>query len=174
MDPRLLAKLISLTEAENGQVVLVDSHSGKAIVVLGLETYQRIRQEGLKDKPADQTTVMTAEGGPVAQAPDTEASLDVLRQEKESVVRKFSALDDFVQGSSGDPERPEIPVTAPAVSDLTQEELLDKINRDIGRWKLAQEAKRAEELQAAARPRKADSWQGTAEEEERFYLEPLE
>ncbi len=68
-------------------------------------------------------------------------------------------------------------------SDLTQEELLDKINRDIGDWKTAQERKRTEVLQSAAErpdsrpiersPKQVETEQ-SLEEEERFYLEPIE
>ncbi|MDD5251926.1 MAG: hypothetical protein PHT12_04820 [Patescibacteria group bacterium] len=57
---------------------------------------------------------------------------------------------------------------------LTQEDLLDKINRDIGAWKNAQERKRTEELQSVARPAIKTGFSARLEEEEHFYLEPIE
>jgi len=61
------------------------------------------------------------------------------------------------------------------LEDLTQAELLDKINRDIDAWKTAQDAKRTEELQSAVRDLPSfEMATGQLEEEERFFLEPIE
>ncbi len=60
------------------------------------------------------------------------------------------------------------------MADLTQEELIDKINRDIGAWKTAQDRRRTDELKSAAKVVPQLEVASALEEEERFYLEPIE
>jgi len=60
------------------------------------------------------------------------------------------------------------------MADLTQEELIDKINRDIGAWKTAQDRRRTDELKSAAKSAPQFETASALEEEERFYLEPIE
>ena len=60
------------------------------------------------------------------------------------------------------------------MADLTQEELIDKINRDIGAWKTAQERRRTDELKSAAQFAPRFETVSALEDEERFYLEPIE
>lgn len=66
------------------------------------------------------------------------------------------------------------PLAEAAFSDLTQTELLDKINRDIAAWKTAQDRKRTDELRAAASQGQASAIADALEDEERFYLEPID
>ena len=54
------------------------------------------------------------------------------------------------------------------LGDLTRASAIDKINRDVGQWKTAQGAVRAEEIKTQLASASA------LEEEERFYLEPME
>lgn len=62
-----------------------------------------------------------------------------------------------------------------SLRDLTQEQLLDRINRDIDDWKTAQDARRTDELRSAVHGLDtSESSQDQLEEEERFFLEPIE
>lgn len=69
---------------------------------------------------------------------------------------------------------PETMGTTHVMADLTQEQLIDKINRDIGAWKTAQETRRTTELKAAASEVSQSEPASALEEEERFFLEPIE
>jgi len=61
------------------------------------------------------------------------------------------------------------------VKDLTQDELLDKINRDIAIWKVRQEDESPEwpDHDFAERIR-LENEESESENEDKFYLEPLE
>ena len=78
------------------------------------------------------------------------------------------------------PKKKSIKVTAETMgvthimADLTQEELIDKINRDIGAWKTAQDRRRTDELKSVAKEVPQFEAVSALEEEERFYLEPIE
>jgi hypothetical protein len=85
-----------------------------------------------------------------------------------------------------DPQKPSVysnpgqkdPLAVSAFTDLTQSELLDKINRDIATWKTAQDRKRTDELKSAVSAKQTAKVPAEAtdslEDEERFYLEPVE
>jgi hypothetical protein len=65
------------------------------------------------------------------------------------------------------------PATA-ALSDLTQAELMDKINRDIGEWKAAHTQRQTTEQRFGSDGAAAALQPGSLDEEEKFYLEPIE
>ena len=88
--------------------------------------------------------------------------------EIESFIRPQKKPSIYVNSGQRDP------LAESAFSDLTQTELLDKINRDIAAWKTAQDRKRTDELRAAASQGQALSSADALEEEERFYLEPID
>jgi hypothetical protein len=69
---------------------------------------------------------------------------------------------------------PETMDTPHVMADLTQEQLIDKINRDIGAWKTAQETRRTNELKTAVAEKPVVEPENALEEEERFFLEPIE
>lgn len=60
------------------------------------------------------------------------------------------------------------------ITDLTQDEFLEKLNRDLGAWKIAQERKRGSETPPKPAKIRQPQPASALEEEERFYLEPLE
>ena len=60
------------------------------------------------------------------------------------------------------------------LADLTQEDLLDKINRDIGAWKNAKDRRHSDELRSVAQKNPYLGEADALEDEEKFYLEPIE
>lgn len=63
------------------------------------------------------------------------------------------------------------------VYDLTENELLDKINRDIAIWRSSQEQENEIDLEEAVRSqieREKEEENGNFPEEDRYYFEPIE
>jgi hypothetical protein len=150
MDPDIISKLVALTGKKNERVILVDSRTGEACVVMSLGAYERLSQEE-PGAALDEESVKKGLGSPKKSIP-------------RAVDKKAERTDLEVKSAA----------EIGAVRDLTQEELLDKINRDIGAWKLAQEKKRTDELQSVVSMDMPMISRGIMEEEERFYLEPIE
>jgi lipoprotein-anchoring transpeptidase ErfK/SrfK len=149
MNSELLARLIQ----KNGdRVVVADPDTGRAVVVMDLESYERLCG--------------------AAPAVTAAAPVEVPKMaEKVEKVAEFSEISTKKRKASNKIEET---APAPVMGDLTQEGLIDKINRDIGAWKTAQERKRTVELQSAAHSAPRFETVNVLEEEERFYLEPIE
>ncbi len=161
MNPELIARLVSLVERTGDRVVLADPQSGKAVVVMDLSSYEKlcvgVKPAELSSKPPAQDETAPA---PKSEEPKAQKVAEI----KEKTAIEIRPAD-----------KPATRAANPGSSDLTQEELLDKINREIAAWKNGQEQKRTDELKAAAKT--AVPFSGVAgvfEEEERFYLEPIE
>lgn len=144
MTPELLKKVIDLVRKNGDKMVLADPETGKAVVVMDLEQYESLCA-GIKK----------------GEKKETKKAKEVENKAKISKKQEISRPADLQGAIKG-------------LSDLTQEELLDKINRDIGEWKTAQELKRAEELQSAVENLPPLAAEVLLEEEERFFLEPIE
>lgn len=140
----MLKKVIELVRKNGDKMVLADPETGKAVVVMDLEQYESLCVGIQKDEKKE---------GKSAKEVENKAKIS----KKQEIPRP------------ADPQG-----AIKGLSDLTQEELLDKINRDIGEWKTAQELKRTEELQSAAENLPSLSAAVSLEEEERFFLEPIE
>ncbi len=169
MNPELISRLVSLVERTGDRVVLADPNTGKAVVVMDLSSYEKLCV-GVKpalsqvEEPADLSSkpAVSEESVPVPQNEEPKAQKNAEIKEKKTIEAKPVI-------------KPSAAAANPGSADLTQEELLDKINREIAAWKNGQEKKRADELKAAAKT--AAPFSGIAsvfEEEERFYLEPIE
>jgi len=161
MNPELISRLISLVERTGDRVVLADPQTGKAVVVLDLSSYERLC--------VGSQMTETAPPAVVEKEVQATAKIEELKVQKSSEIKVKTTTKD----KSADKLPP--PVTNTGLTDLTQDELLDKINREIAAWKTGQEKKRTEELKAAAQT--AEPFSGVSavlEEEERFYLEPIE
>jgi hypothetical protein len=173
MQSEFLQKLISLVARTGHNMVVPDPTTGKSYVVMELADYEKLL--GGISTPKETTQPVSIQ--PSVTEPVQTPSKGVFEQtvpvrQESNKIALFSEKKHVEQTLSG----------APSV-DLTQEELLDKINRDIGDWKTAQERKRAEVLQSAAErpaskpvaPQPEQVFVESAlEEEERFYLEPIE
>ncbi len=158
MNPELINRLVHLVERTGDRVVLADPTTGKAVVVMDLNSYERL------------CVPMPAQVALEIPSAPTEHQKPIFKAEQSQISQS----------------KPTKSVIAPAASasnlaDLTHEELMDKINRDIGDWKEAQESRtRAEERprQPQKQPavKAAPRAEPTAqlEDEERFYLEPIE
>jgi len=169
MNPELITRLVSLVEKTGDRVVLADPATGKAVVVMDLASYERL-STGAVAQPiqAQPQTAPIREEKPVPPAPAREPEIEVVETRKTAQIREITSTEEKQVRTK--PERR----SAVEMPDLTQEELLDKINREIAAWKTAQEKKRSDELKAAARDIAPLPQAAVFEEEERFYLEPIE
>jgi hypothetical protein len=166
MNPEFITRVVGLVQKNGDRVILADPQTGKAVVVLDLESYERLCD----------TSAVAAATPPVAPVKTQENTLKIAQKTAEPSKNTTSKRQPVFLA----PEASE----KASMRDLTQEELLDKINRDIGVWKTAQERKHAEELVSAAQtlprfsaiggPAAGGETQNALEEEERFYLEPIE
>lgn len=152
MNAELLARVIGLIQKNGDRVVVADPDTGRAVVVMDLESYERLCGAAPVSTPAVTETAKT-----VVEKVEKTAEFSEVSTKKRKVSAKVE-------------EAP----SAPIMGDLTQEGLIDKINRDIGAWKTAQERKRTVELQSAAHSAPRFETASVLEEEERFYLEPIE
>ena len=192
-----------MVKSGSDRVILADSATGKAVVIIGLDEYERLSGTG--------TTTAVMQTAPHAAEPAAAPVEPILQARPAFAYAPAAApvpapvphmVEPRVEAPAKAPEIvPKTPVgginkyavqsdnpfkkkamqlgvvTAPVSSaerDLTQAELLDKINRDIGDWKTAQERKRAQELTSVARSAPRPEPESPVEEEERFYLEPIE
>ena len=162
MQPELITRVISLIQKNGDKVVLADPQSGKAVVVMDLESYERLCVPTHVSTPAP-----TPIEAPV-RTPMMAPKIAIQEVEKKAEVSKISTKKKGIQVT------PDTMGSTHILADLTQEELIDKINRDIGAWKTAQERRRTDELKSAAQPAPQYETVNAMEEEERFYLEPIE
>ena len=188
MNTELITRLIGLIEKTGDKVVLADPLTGKAVVVMDLDAYERLNAGMISPaaaaKPALTEAVAAnlykeeAEWGSgrdeaLKRPEDKETAspprLQAVRGNRYKAVEEVR-LNRQLKAIQAE----KASVIPPAPPDLTQEELLDKINREIGAWKNAQEKKRTEELQSAAQTITGFQTTKAFEEEERFYLEPIE
>lgn len=198
MDSNLIARLVRLIGKNNDRIILPDLATGRTVVLMDLEAYEELlgsteqRNEGSNPTPgADKTSVPTHQEKrhshapldsvivePVAPpvtpvvVPVDVAPQPVARESSTTSVQDTPKKPAFKAKKKKD-RTPKAPEDTGRLSDLTQDELLAKINRDIGDWKTAQDLRRAEELQSAARFEPETASEETFEEE-RFYLEPIE
>lgn len=161
MNPELISRLISLVERTGDRVVLADPQTGKAVVVMDLSSYEKlcvgVKPAELSSKPA------------VTDEPAAAVKIE------EPKAQKTAEIKEKTPSRAQSAVKPAVPVSNTGLTDLTQDELLDKINREIAAWKNGQESKRTEELKAAAKTVVPMSGVASVfEEEERFYLEPIE
>ena len=199
MTPEIISRIVGLVRSQGDRVVLADSVTGKAVVILDLEQYELLCSRSSANAPVSPTAPAQQ-----VQAPQVEV------QQAPPIIRPYiapeapamAAIGPRVEApqkapdlhSKNEPQEPpkianisdnpfkkraqQLGVNIspePAVArDLTQAELLDKINRDIGDWKTAQERKRTDELSSVARRAPRIDTASLVEEEERFYLEPIE
>ncbi|MEY4744971.1 MAG: hypothetical protein RL272_916 [Candidatus Parcubacteria bacterium] len=154
MQPELIARVINLIQKNGDKVVLADPQSGKAVVVMDLEAYEKLCVQ-----PAPATVPKAIEMTPKIAFPDIEKKAEVSQNSGKKKGIRLS---------------PETMGPTHILADLTQEELIDKINRDIGAWKTAQDRRRADELKSAAQIAPQYEAASAIEDEERFYLEPIE
>lgn len=198
MDSNLISRLVRLIGKNNDRIILPDLATGRTVVLMDLEAYEELLgnteqgNEGTNPTPgADKTSVPTHQEKRHSHASLDSVIVEPVAPPTASVVEPVdSASQPVVQEPPAMPvsetpkkpafkakkqknRKPNAPEDTGRLSDLTQDELLAKINRDIGDWKTAQELRRSEELRSAARFEPETVLEETFEEE-RFYLEPIE
>lgn len=190
MNSEFLQKLIALCAKTGDKMVVADPASGKSYVVMDLESYERILGIAVPSVPAASAPV--ASQAAVEMPAPRPQSVFSRQKPPETPRNSDDGKVEFFAEESGKTVHYDAP-SASASPDLTQEELLYKINRDIGDWKTAQERKRAQVLRSAANgrsePRRAPRIAAQPpkvskpqpvepvdqlEEEEQFFLEPIE
>ncbi|MBI4457363.1 hypothetical protein HY633_00160 [Candidatus Uhrbacteria bacterium] len=159
MTPELINRVVGLVGKNGERVILVDPQSGKAIVLLDLESYERL------SAPNDEPKFTPGPSAPAASV--RIAASDSVEPEKIAQHSEKKPRERVME------ENPFRARAAAHLGDLTRAGAIDKINRDVGQWKTAQGAKRAEELKMVELKTQLAS-AGALEEEERFYLEPME
>jgi hypothetical protein len=205
MTPELIARIVGLVRRQGERVVLADSVTGKAVVIMDLEQYEAltsVSEEG-GGLPVQQQVPQIEVGDPEPKAPnlappdlgipafrapisppqiephvEAPPAPPITHKSAPEKSQKISQQSDNPFRKRAEQLGVQPPLDPMDLTDLTQTELLDKINRDIGDWKTAQERKRSDELQSVAkRPKSFADDRGPAPvvaEEERFYLEPIE
>lgn len=197
MNPELITRVVNLIQKNGDKVVLADPTTGKAVVVMDLEAYEKLCAVPTAN-PVQVAAPAAAPIAPVAVAPSP-ASAPLPAPARVAPAAASAAA------ASAAPKAPELTPRMPSIqvpkltefsevpprkkavkvspetmgmthvmADLTQEELIDKINRDIGAWKTAQDRRRTDELQSAAKVAPQLEAVSALEEEERFFLEPIE
>jgi hypothetical protein len=191
MTPELISRIVGLLRKQGDRVILADSATGKTVVIMDLEQYEALSTPVESSvRPIERPIPQRAE--PIHQAyeePDPESRQEPRIEPRVEaptfappIVRKIAPeTPQKIAKNSDNPFKKrakqlgvEAPLDPMDLADLTQTELLDKINRDIGDWKTAQERKRSDELQSVARRPQRFEAETAVVEEERFYLEPIE
>ncbi len=197
MNSELVLRLIALVQRNGDRVVLADQNTGEGVVVMDLASYEAL--SAAKNALEDSARSAAGSAGSTSTA-DQPLPL-AMPEHKAPVLPPVTPAQANHVAPRGRPAQPkpqiisEAPVqilettpvaqsgrkptstfsSGPATAglgDLTQQELLDKINRDIGEWKNAKETRLNQESQTVAQQPQAPA--GALEEEERFYLEPIE
>ena len=163
MNLEFISRVVGLVQKTGDRVVLADPQSGKAVVVLDLESYERLcAMPNVVSAPAPAPVAVPVPTP--SEAPKTAPSF----------VQKVAQTSQKIESKAQPKMTVQQPPEKATLADLTQEELLDKINRDIGVWKTAQERRHVDELTSVTRSLPRFEAQSALEEEERFYLEPIE
>ena len=166
MNPEFITRVVGLVQKTNERVVLADPQTGKAVVVMDFDSYERL----ISAAPAAPAQV------PVP-APQIKAEVPIERPstriptpptvEKTAMVGEIPVKTRVHVAVKDRAARPSLR------QDLTQEAGRDIMNRDTGAWKTAQ-PRASEALRPVPVSQPAGLSVSAIEEEERFYLEPIE
>jgi hypothetical protein len=197
MNPELIARLVKLVEKTGDRIVLPDLESGKAVVVMDLDAYERLHDAAMLSAAPTVESAPSSAGDiptPIQQTSAFAAALELtaapvptfrLSEEPTAPLDEVPghrhapapAPSPAVPSPAGAPRSIPAQSTANirALEDLTREELLDRVNRDIDDWKTAHDVRHpAKPRPAAYDLESSGSFGDQLEEEERFFLEPIE
>lgn len=161
MQSDFITRVIGLMQKTGDRVILADAQSGKAVVMLDLDAYEKLlAPPQAQSEPVRSRDVLRP---PLEERPKTVPA--PVEQRRELPRSDFRRRDE-----RGQQPRPERPLPRPPEPALTQSEPADKINRDNGGWKSAPLRENTESEQPATNAEQAPAF----EEEERFFLEPAE
>ena len=77
------------------------------------------------------------------------------------VIMGFSAYEKLIEGKA-------------EISDLTEDELLEKINRDVSIWRSSQEEAKLQEFETLEQVLQKEEQEEVRDEGEKYYFEPVE
>ena len=161
MNPEFITRVVSLVQKTNDRVVLADPQTGKAVVLLDLDSYEKMCDSAAVAKPAEK---------PVGRQTDTEK----IRLPTPRIMEKSAQISEIpirTRTHVALDEQIRVPVRQP---DLTPRPPPDIMNRDIGTRKTATDSRKTEEFRPAVQRVPQPEPANVFEAEERFYLEPLE
>lgn len=166
MNPEFITRVVGLVQKTNERVVLADPQTGKAVVVMDFDSYERLLNvapalAAAPTAPAPQIKAETPVERPVTRLPNPPAA------EKTAMIGEIPVKTRVHVAVKEQTRRP-----APR-QDLTQDAVGDNMNRDTGTWKTAQ-PRLSEALRPVPVSQSAGLSASVIEEEERFYLEPIE
>lgn len=177
MQSDFIARIIALVQKHGDRIVVADPSVGRAVVVLDLAEYERLRDAS----PVIASTSEAISTPLVVTVPPPATHQHLNSSTPQDLSQPHQQLNTSTAQN--------------LLQDLTQEQLIDKINRDIGAWKTAQDRKRTDELKTALSPADVPATQPAPsakkvteprpetprsqptppiEDEERFFLEPIE
>lgn len=164
IDPQLLERLLALAEKNGDRIVISDAASGKAIVLLDLAAYEKLVGAESALQP-ESSPVLRFSGSPVTPAPPNEEPKPKTRSSTPTDNPFEKRAVELLGMVERGPENPLLTRVAPTFT----------IERDLDDRRAVQERKRVLETDRGQR-REAGRATGenTLEDEERFYLEPIE
>jgi hypothetical protein len=191
MDTKLIARLIDLVRKTGDRVVVPDdTDSGRAVVIMDLDAYENLMNSAVRSEPlveqapVEQEAPQTFEPEPMpVLEQDVVQQIRAIRKEPESRVQQQPQIAQEEQVA------PAPPTNLPMADDqdLTQPPIDAKIKPEIGDWKTVGQVRPSvapKSDQKTFGPAKEPLNQPTVqevvtpqdqlEEEERFYLEPIE
>lgn len=211
MNSELVMRLIALVQKNGDRVVLADPSTGRGVVVMDIDSYERMNAalDDLQSAPepvVEELPTAPAPAAPVYAASQTTRTAAYAEESRVGFAQETqttAAMPPVEPVRNEAPRRAAVPVAQPAavshsahgrsggrrrqtsgfesgpaiaeLADLTQEQLLDKINRDIGEWKNAKDRRRTQELRSVTQKNAQPAvLPDVMEEEEKFYLEPIE
>lgn len=185
MDTKLIARLVELVRKTGDRVVVPDdAESGRAVVIMDLDAYEELMGTATKEMPLPNATAelplqQMFEPEPVMPEPDVVQQIRSMREEHDSAIARQRDS----QAESKPPSN--LPVAEP--QDLTRPRDDAKIKREIGNWKTVGQVRppvapadsgtpfgSAKEPVNQPAVQSAPAVANQMEDEERFYLEPIE
>ncbi|OGL72480.1 hypothetical protein A3C96_01075 [Candidatus Uhrbacteria bacterium RIFCSPHIGHO2_02_FULL_60_10] len=168
MNPEFITRVVGLVQKTNDRVVLADPSSGKAVVVMDLDSYER-----LMGVDAETVAAQEMANTAVVQPAREPAPLPRPRQ-----TEKFASMSEFPVKTKVHVAVRDIAPKTSGSTDLTTKSDPAIMNRDNGARNAATERVERPVASAESRPAAPRYAQpepsNVFEEEERFYLEPLE
>jgi len=189
MDTKLIARLIELVRKTGDRVVIPDDlESGKAVVIMDLDAYEELMGTASKECQEESATAelpLRQLFAPEPVMPETDVVQQIRAIRKEPTERGSGEAGK--RGSVDVSAMPPVNLPTAGLQDLTPPKNDAKIKREIGEWKTVGQVRQPAE--PAMESASSESANGPAnhqavqpapaaanqlEDEERFYLEPIE
>jgi len=189
MDTKLIARLIDLVRKTGDRVVIPDDmESGKAVVIMDLDAYEELMGTASKEYQAESATAelplrQLFSPEPIMPETDVVQQIRAIRTEPKTPSSQLPTSSPAPDVVSAPPSN----LPTAGLKDLTPANNDAKIKREIGNWKTVGQVRQpaVPEMESAPSGSMKDSANHQAvqpapaaanqlEDEERFYLEPIE